>query len=440
MTRARAKYKLVTLCLSVILFAVSLSLLIYLTVPTKTSYAKSAEVNSAETLQSAINIEQNTAILTADINLPKTLIINKTVTLDLNGYMLLYEGDSGSVIKIKAGGVLTLQNSDATTLHICQMGENMFLFDNEQATSQDTTYLQGGVIAGGKGELIGGSSIGGGIYVCENGVLKMTGGTVAGNTAEQGAGIYNKGTVEMSGGIIAGNYATEIGGGICNNNSLNISGSARIFKNTADVSGGGIYNAKECNFEAGDVSGNSTSGYGGGVFNAGTFSMKAGTISYNTAKNGGGVQAWSGTFNLAGGTITKNEIKIYLSDTDMSTENGGGVCVGGSEQSVTFNVSGAPVIENNIMIVCENEEAESTVKVSTDVYLLANNKINVVAPLTDGAKIYVVPNTQSSDQTITTGFNTYNATATPSTYFFTNDKSYYISVNNGEVVLLPTTI
>ena len=76
-----------------------------------------AEVTTAQELTAALeNNANDTVKLTANITIDTTLTINRTVTLDLNDFLLQMTG-SGSVIKVESGGNLTIADSNATQCH-----------------------------------------------------------------------------------------------------------------------------------------------------------------------------------------------------------------------------------------------------------------------------------------------------------------------------------
>lgn len=91
-----------------------------------------AEVSTAAELVSAIReASYGTVKLTSDITIYTTLVVNRTVTLDLNGYMLKYGSSSAGHIITVSSGILTIENSDYTKSHNFQkkynLHENVFL-------------------------------------------------------------------------------------------------------------------------------------------------------------------------------------------------------------------------------------------------------------------------------------------------------------------------
>lgn len=77
------------------------------------------EVSTEDGLTNAIaDVNVSTVRLTGDISISSTLTVNRTVTLDLNGFVLKYQNDSqrGSVIVVENGGQLTIEDSNTSNL------------------------------------------------------------------------------------------------------------------------------------------------------------------------------------------------------------------------------------------------------------------------------------------------------------------------------------
>ena len=71
----------------------------------------SGDVATAEELKAAMGDGSiSTVKMTADITLDATLIVDRMVTLDLNGCML--KGSGGSVIKVEEGGALNIEDNN----------------------------------------------------------------------------------------------------------------------------------------------------------------------------------------------------------------------------------------------------------------------------------------------------------------------------------------
>lgn len=88
-----------------------------------------AEVSTAAELVSAIReASYETVKPTSDITIYTTLVVNRTVTLDLNGYVLKYSSSAGHVITVSSG-ILTIENCDYTKSHNFQKKYNLYVND-----------------------------------------------------------------------------------------------------------------------------------------------------------------------------------------------------------------------------------------------------------------------------------------------------------------------
>lgn len=88
-----------------------------------------AEVSTAAELVSAIReASYGTVKLTSGITIYTTLVVNRTITLDLNGYVLKYSSSAGHVITVSSG-ILTIENSDYTKSHNFQKKYNLYVND-----------------------------------------------------------------------------------------------------------------------------------------------------------------------------------------------------------------------------------------------------------------------------------------------------------------------
>lgn len=232
--------------------------------------------------------------LAADITIGSTLVISKTLILDLNGYVLKYESDTeGSVIEVKNGAELTLDDSRPNQGHKFKVnGEGLWVLDEENGTKT----ISGGIITGGY------ASNGGGIMLGAT-TLKMNGGNIVGCTANNGGGVYltdnrndsSYGKFFMNGGRICGctaNYggAVFVPGAVNDGNAL---GYGIFWTSRFDMSGGTIENC--------------VAGSGSGVYAPlyGIFEMSGGTIK-NCSGDDWTVYDDNGDFSLTGGSIYGN--------------------------------------------------------------------------------------------------------------------------------------
>lgn len=234
------------------------------------------EVRTKDELVAAMaNGTVTTVKLAADIDIDATLKVDRTVTLDLNGYVLKYQntGTRGSVIKVDINGNLTLKDSNAEKVHKFDKTNLLWTLAADDATGENIVDVPGGIITGGTGsekpDTPKPEYIGGGVYVAADssgsGTFTMTGGSIAGCTAHQGGGVYVAQWNEnlkpssvaakfsMTGGKIVGCVAdaaggywrNAYGGGICNYGNTELIGTAKIqFCNAINgdsTNGGGVY-------------------------------------------------------------------------------------------------------------------------------------------------------------------------------------------------------
>ena len=296
------------------------------------------DVSTAEELTAAIaDVNFDTVRLTGDISISSTLTVNRTVTLDLNGYVLKYvSANKGSVIVVENGGQLTIEDSNTSNLsHKFMPNGKLWVLDDASGTEAVT----GGVITGGTGTDIstfGGTTwyCGGGALIKNGGSLTMRGGNIIGCSAECGGGVCidsEQGQFSMSGGSIAGCVASDIGGGVFASGTFKMSSQAVIRSCTAEsatqyVCGGGVYVNVSSSFEMSDtaiiegcqaISTSSNSSNGGGVYvsSSSSFVMSGETKiegcqaisnSSNSSKGGGVHLANNTKFTLSGNAVIQN--------------------------------------------------------------------------------------------------------------------------------------
>lgn len=184
------------------------------------------DVSTSEALTEAIeNSAVNTVKLTANIDISSFLTVRRTVTLDLNGQVLKYVGESkGSVIVVEDSGNLTLMDSNDEKVHNFDKSVMPWTLAADDAVGENFVVVPGGVITGGTGYPYplssGPVNCGGGVYIEPGGQLTMTGGNIIGCSAEYGGGVCiyprqdsKQGQFSMSGGSIIGCFA-EYGGGV----------------------------------------------------------------------------------------------------------------------------------------------------------------------------------------------------------------------------------
>ena len=299
------------------------------------------EVGNESALTAAIaDSNVNTVKLTGDISISNSLTVKRTVTLDLNGFVLKYQNDSqrGSVIVVEGGGQLTIEDSNTSkpSHKFKPNDDGLWVLDEASGTEAVT----GGVITGGTGYpfTLTSSTVvyyGGGVYIASGGQLTMTGGNIIGCSATYGGGVCTDSEqtdkFSMSGGSIAGCVASNSGGGVRASGTFKMSGNAVIRSCTAEsatqfVFGGGVYVNGSSSFEMSDtaiikgcqaISNSSYSSNGGGVYvsTSSSFVMSekaqiedCQAISNSSkSSNGGGVFLANGTsLTLSGNAVIQN--------------------------------------------------------------------------------------------------------------------------------------
>ena len=273
------------------------------------------EVTTAEELTAALEDNSISGItLKGNVEISSTLTVNRTVTLDLNGNVLKMTGGF-SVITVKSGGDLTIQDSNKTTQRNfnpnCKY--SVWYIDMWELDENGSKTVFGGVITGSGGN----QSSGGGVLVA-GGTLTMTGGSIVGCSAKgQGGGVYlgkdsdtgKSGTFIMMGGSIIG-CAAQLGSGVyvATGCTFTMATGSNIHNCIANNEGGGVKNHGTFKMDGGTISACTTVAFGGGgVCNNGTFIMSDGMIKGCTSPDGqyasgGGVRN-TNQFTMTGGTI-----------------------------------------------------------------------------------------------------------------------------------------
>ena len=299
------------------------------------------EVSMATELVAALADDTNETVkLIADVTIDATLVVNRTVTLDLNGHVLKYENSTnrGSVLMVESGGTLTIADSNTAAQHKFTPDSNgLWVLDE----SGGTETVAGGVITGGTGKPDDRhGDKGGGVYIGDNASLIMNGGSIVGCRVTQGG--------------------SPEGGGVClsaSNAAFTMNDGAHIIGCWSNIYGGGVgVNYGEFTMNGGSIEdctagGANSNGKGGGVSisNNSRFIMEAGEIkcckvTAEYAKPvwgsswGGGVCV-SGTFEMKGGRITA----CTAEKGAIGVGEGGGVK---TSSHSSFIMSGNACIEN----------------------------------------------------------------------------------------------
>ena len=320
------------------------------------------EVSNESELTAAIaDTNVNTVKLAANIDISSSLTVKRTVTLDLNGFVLKYQNDSqrGSVIVVENGGQLTIEDSNTSkpSHKFKQNDDGLWVLDEENGTETVT----GGVITGGTGtdlSTYGGTTwyCGGGALIKNGGSLTMRGGNIIGCSAECGGGVCidserngEPGQFSMSGGSIIGCVASNSGGGVFASGKFQMSDKAVIRSCTVEstiqlICGGGVYVNGSSSFEMSDtakiegcraISNSSKSSKGGGVHlsNNTEFTLSDSAVIQNCkAVNS------DGSGKAYGGGVSASCVRqITLADSahivGCAAANGSGLYITGSSAS-----------------------------------------------------------------------------------------------------------
>ena len=275
------------------------------------------DVSTAADLTAAIaNPDVNTVRLAANIDISNTLTVNRTVTLDLNGYALTVGGTELDIFSVDENGNLTVKDSgtggkiDGQNKN-CGFSINGGVLTLESGTITNcTTDGDGGAvdISSGDSEGVYGKFVmnGGAITNCKvsddsgavdigNGcTFIMNSGTISGCRADDDAGAI----------FIKGNASFVMNGGTIENCSAGFCGGAVKMRSTSRFTMNG-----------GTISG-CTAQQGGGVYVDGssTFTMNDGSIASCTAVNGGNsvfVVKPSASFTMTGGMVDGSITMLY---------------------------------------------------------------------------------------------------------------------------------
>ena len=233
------------------------------------------DVSTADELTAAI-ADSNviTVRLAGDISISSSLTVNRTVTLDLNGYALTVGGTELDIFSVDEHGNLTVKDS-GTGGKIDGQNKNCGF------------SINGGILTLKSGTIINcmTDGDGGAVDISDGGKFVMNGGAITNCKATDDGGAVDIGkgcTFIMNSGTISGCRADDDAGAIF------IKGNASFVMN-----GGTIENC--------------SAGFCGGavkIRNTSSFTMTGGTISNCTAQQGGGVYVDdSSTFNMNGGSI-----------------------------------------------------------------------------------------------------------------------------------------
>jgi len=350
-----------------------------------------------------IKLNQNIEAGSSDV----TLMVSsgKKVILDLNGYTIDRGLSNVTVSSTTGAPVINVQG---------------------ELTIKDSSAEGNGMITGGNNV-----ASGGGIHVYSGGTLNLDGGHISGNTSSgngTAGGVQVEGTFNMNGGSIERNNSETHGGGVSVSGGVFEMNEGLIANNTAKEYGGGVFAGYATFNLNGGIIRNNSAANGGGIWaNQTILNVVGGTITLNTAsENGGGAflnapdKYGGGDYQINGGTITNN----------TATIQGGGIYMDGDASATVRRISmkGAPIIKDN-----------TASSAASNVFLKNGFKIYITDKITDGAIVGITNSTEPTSANpivFTNGFNTYNSSAEPDLFFF-SDKSVNVlgKDHSGEIQL-----
>lgn len=272
------------------------------------------EVADSKNLSDALKSDAAVIRLTGDIEITAYMMVQRAVTIDLNGHLLKTTDEGSNLIHVTQNGELTLIDSNPNAVHKFDKSNALWRLAAEDAEGENIVEIKGGAITGGS------YYTGGGIYVAPGGTLLMRGGNIVGCTARQGGGIYveDGGRFEMSAGTITGCVAQTAnnddtrGGGLCNFGTTVLSGAAAI---------------RDCRAI---LSGESTNKNEGG----GICSVRNLTIRDNVTVSGCTANEESDAMSIGGGDANNSPTEIIGGTFDGSVTNGGTISGGAFTGSV----------------------------------------------------------------------------------------------------------
>ena len=365
-----------------------------------------------------------------------SFILTDSANPEATSHTVTYRGDSiqingGVVTGGRDGGILVTGGSftfaGGTIAGNSSSGANRGGGVTYAATASTFTMKDGATIS------YNSAMLGGGVHVLSLGSTKMDmqGGEITNNTAAvHGGGVYLTGSqgilLEMKKGSISNNTAQSgNGGGIYVDKtitaivsggtvSLDAENITRISSNTA-LNGAGVYvDGGIFQMSGGSLTVNNSSQNGAGIYaKDASVTVSGGEIASNKATygNGAGVYMTNSTLDLSNAQIRSNQISSYgngagvyvegsssvLTMTSGSitsnTVTGTGTGAGVYFTAGTLNMSGSPVIADNIIAGKAN-----------NLYLVGSQTVvNITGEISDSASVGV---TVDSARTFTKGYTT----------------------------------
>jgi hypothetical protein len=189
-----------------------------------TAFAATGNVNDWGELTTAVGSGgSGDVILSTSFSGTAQLTIDRSLTLDLNGWSLTIDVNSGHGIKIASGKILTIMDSSSPSNGTLIVTNNYSASDAIESaaihTTDGTLIINSGTVTANGGYK--GAGIGGG-YKGDGGIITINGGTVEATGGDYGAGIGGGmsgtgGNITINGGTVtatSGSLGAGIGGGV----------------------------------------------------------------------------------------------------------------------------------------------------------------------------------------------------------------------------------
>lgn len=387
--------------------------------------AASVSVSSFSDLQSALSSAEAGTLksieLSADITLTGSLSVNagKVVTIDLNGYTLTANGNT----YLTVSGAMSGDETKKSTLNI---------EDSSAAQTGNIVGTPNGIIAQNGGVL----NIRGGtlqvVKVQTYGVINMTGGTVK-NPSSQSVYLWNNGLFIMTGGTVNGNIPVYIDG---NENLVEVSQSAEIAGTWVGLLLSNNANNSEIHINGGRVTGGTNAviiqNNNSNIINV---YIRDGYISgngNNMLKANAGVDDAKNRFKITGGHFSSNK---YNGTNNLISDL---IPAGSGSSLQTDPVDGWYIVSGGTPVVTYEARINSTDYQSlTDA--LANQSSNTVELLKNVSGNYTVSHSGTIDLGGYTLSGSVSITDSSVTSVIQNGTLQLTSLTNGGTLTVPST-
>ena len=306
-------------------------------------------VSSAAELKAAIANQQESILLTADVESDEPIAVDYDVTISGAGKTIeRADGYTGAIFNVAAGKNLTFENViiDGGAVWTSTYGLRSAT-TNAGVTAAPTGNLvvvpAGSTVTLGEGVVLQNND--GASAVNNSGTLIIDGAEIVHNSANGGGAVWNAGTLIINSGKINYNHSTSLGGAIrmTTGKTLIMNGGEMNY-NSAETIGGAIYGyTKEtCKFNGGEMAYNTAGTAGGAIWSgsyapytiAGDFEMH----DNSDAELGGAIRfSDHASLTMTGGKVYNNTTNgesyaFYLNNNSAS--------ITGGEISDDFSYSG----------------------------------------------------------------------------------------------------